>query len=191
MMTLTPKMLDALGHYAKHRNKTDAYRHAYNTENMKPTTVNREAFDLFEHPLVAQAVAQMKTTAEVEVKVNAAWVLKRASLLADFNINKFIVIQDDGTAVYDFRNATDDDWYCISEYTVDRIVKGAGPGAYEVDRVKLKATCKLRALELVGKHTDVQAFKEQIELTGAMAFTQLNAEEFKQARRDMLKDDDC
>ena len=189
----TAKMQNALAHYAKDptRNKVAAYSHAYDCSNMQKQTIAVKACELFNHPLMAQAVSQLLATAAVQVKIDAAWVLKRASLLANFNINRFIKKQTDGTAVYDFSTATDDDWYCISEYTVDTIVKGKGQDAYEVDRVKLKGTCKLRALELVGKHTEVQAFKEQIEHTGAMAFTQLNAEEFRQARRDMIKEDDC
>jgi len=189
----TAKMQKALAYYAQDatRCKPDAYRHAYDCSNMQPQTIAVKATELFKHPLMAQAVLQLLATAAVVVKIDAAWVLKRAALLADFNINRFIKKQDDGTAVYDFSTATDDDWYCISEYTVDTITKGGGKNAYEVDRVKLKGHCKLAALKLVGTHTDVQAFKEQIEHTGAMAFTQLNAEEFKQARREMLAEDDC
>lgn len=184
-------MQAALVHYAKHNNKTEAYRHGYNCENMVDETIRVRAWELFEHSLMATAVSSMRATAAVQIKIDAAWVLKRAALLADFNINKFITKQDDGTAVYDFSEATDDDWYCISEYTVDTIVKGKGKAAYEVDRVKLKGHCKLAALKLVGTHTEVQAFKEQIHHTGAMAFVQLNVEEFKQARREMLVSDEC
>lgn len=190
----TAKMQKALAYYAQDptRRKPAAYCHAYNCGDMQTKTIAVKATELFKHPLMAQAVKQLLATAAVQVKIDAAWVLKRAALLADFNINTFIVINDEtGDAYYDFKNATDDDWYCISEYTADQIWKGKGDNAYAVDRVKLKGHCKIAALKLVGTHTEVQAFKEQIEHTGAMAFTQLNAEEFKQARRDMLADDEC
>ena len=189
----TAKMQKALAHYAQDetRSKVAAYRHAYECDNMQKHVVAVKASELFKHPLMSQAVSQLLATAAVQVRIDAAWVLKRAALLADFNINRFIRRQDDGTAVYDFSTATDDDWYCISEYTVDTIMKRGADEVYEVDRVKIKGHCKLAALKLVGTHTDVQAFKEQIEHTGAMAFTQLNAEEFKQARREMLDEDDC
>lgn len=189
----TAKMQKAVGYYANDsdRNKVAAYRHAYDCSNMQPKTVAVKATELFKHPLVAQVVSQMKATAAVMVAIDAAWVLKRAALLADFNINRFVTVSKDGDAYYDFSTATDDDWYCISEYTADQIWKGKGEDKYKVDRVKLKGHCKIAALKLVGTHTEVQAFKEQIEHTGAMAFTQLNAEEFKRARREMLADDDC
>lgn len=86
----TAKMQKAFAHYAEHRNKSEAYRHAYNCENMKAETVRVRAWDLFNHPLMAAAVSQMQATAAVKVEIDAAWVLKRAALLADFNIRKFL-----------------------------------------------------------------------------------------------------
>lgn len=101
--------------------------------------------------------------------VDSAWVLKRARLLADFNINTFVKVGANKKAVYDFSEASHDDWYCISEYTVDQISKGGSDDIYDVERTKIKTHCKLRALELVGKHVSVQAFKDQVEHTGAIA----------------------
>jgi hypothetical protein len=125
------------------------------------------------------------------MNIDAQWVLKRAALLADFNINKFTVVNEEGVAFFDFTDATDDDWYCISEYTVDHIWKGAGEMAYEVERIKLKPHCKLQALKLVGQCTSVGAFTENINHTGVVGFTQLSTGDFKAARAEMLADDEC
>ncbi len=70
-----------------------------------------------------------------------------------------------GNAIYDFSNATDEDWYCITEYTVGKAMKGIGDEKYEVENLKIKTSCKLRALELVGKHIDVQAFTKNIHMS--------------------------
>jgi len=123
--------------------------------------------------------------------VDSAWVLKRARLLADFNISAFITTDDYGNAVYDFSGASDDDWYCISEYTVDQINKGFGDDKYDVERTKIKGHCKLRALELVGKHVSVQAFKENVGLTGHITQVSMTVDEYKKARQEMLADDNC
>lgn len=189
----TVKMQKAVAYYARDpkRCKADAYRHAYDCSKMQQHIVTIRAVELFKHPLVAQVVQQILAHAAAKVAIDAAWVLKRAALLADFNIKKFIKKQEDGTAIYDFSTATDDDWYCISEYTVDTLVKGSGKSAYEVDRVKLRTTCKIQALKLVGQHTNVQAFKETVEHTGVVGIRQLSTEEYKQARREMLAGDDC
>jgi hypothetical protein len=189
----TAKMQAALGHYARDpsRSKVAAYKHAYDCSRMQTQTIAVRATELFKHPLMAQAVSHMKAAAAKTVAIDAAWVLKRAALLANFNIKKFIKKQADGTAVYDFTTATDDDWYCIDEYTVDTIAKGRGADAYEVDRVKLKSVSKIAALKMVGDHVDVKAFQENVNHTGAVVLANLNAEEFKEARREMLNEDKC
>lgn len=127
-----------------------------------------------------------------EELVDSKWVLRRAKQLADFNISKFVTNDDEGKAVYDFSDATDDDWYCISEYTVDHLTKaGADDDTYNVERIKIKGHCKLRALELVGKHVDVQAFTERIEHSGEVIQIVMTADEYKKARQEMLDEDDC
>jgi len=123
--------------------------------------------------------------------VDSAWVLKRARLLADFNISAFIKVVGDKKAVYDFSTASDDDWYCISEYTVDQLSKGGKDDKYDVERTKIKGHCKLRALELVGKHVSVQAFKENVDISGQLTQVIMNADEYKKARQEVLADDDC
>ena len=191
MAGFTDKMAAALSYYAKHASKVRAYRHAYNCGNMQPQTVRHEAWVLFEHPLMAEALNSMRAVTAQTTKIDSAWVLERAGRLANFNISTFVTVDEHGTAFYDFSMATDDDWYCISEYTVDVITKGTAQDKYEVERVKLKTHCKLRALELVGKHTDVQAFKETIEHTGVVGIANLSTEDYKAARAEMLADDDC
>ena len=78
----------------------------------------------------------------------------------------FIVVDEHGTAWYDFSDATDNDWYCISEFTVDTVSKGVGAGRYEVEKTKIKVESKAKALELVGKHTDVRAYVDRHEVSG-------------------------
>ena len=108
--------------------------------------------------------------------IDATWVLRRAALLADFNIRAFIKTDKVGNAVYDFSDADDDDWYCIQEYTVEELQRGKGNNTYRVDKIKLKTFDKLRALELVGKHVEIQAFKENVSVdhTGEVAHRSMN-----------------
>lgn len=44
---LTVKEEKACQHYALHGNKSDAYRHAFDTSSMLPATVNNKAYQLF------------------------------------------------------------------------------------------------------------------------------------------------
>lgn len=192
MGPFTQRHAVAFAHYAEHRIKSQAFAHATDTTGMDKRTIWREGWKLFAHPAMKQAIKQLDAEVYAKAGIDAAWVLERATRLADFDISKFIRVDDDtGTAVYDFSAATDDDWYCISEYTADKVIKGAQDGKYEVERVKIKGHCKLRALELVGKHTAVQAFVEKVEHTGIIATVTMTTAEYKAARAEMLADDDC
>lgn len=186
---LTPKQRASIARFIKHGNKLRAYRETYNCENMSQKTLRRNCYAHFSLPHIKAVIDQIQAEAvrraqiqldeiidgnvddviEEErqyagIAVDADWVLRRAALLADFNINKFIKTDEDGNAIYDFSTASDDDWYCIQEYSADEIVRGQGDNKYRVDKLKLKSYDKLRALEIVGKHIDVQAFKEQSDL---------------------------
>lgn len=181
-----------VAHYVRHGVKSQAYKAVYDPEGLKNLkTLTTKTYQAFNNPKIkarielfqvealrranfgldtvmesaVQANAD-KIVADLEadelIKVDATWVLKRAARLADFNIADFIVTDDEGRAVYDFSEATRADWYCIQEYTVDEIQKGARGDKFLVEKVKLKTHDKLRALELVGKHIEVQAFQENI-----------------------------
>lgn len=107
---------------------------------------------------VSGYVDSLKRARSEECRIDAKWLLKRLAMIADFNINKFLTVGSNGLAYYDFSNATDDDWYCISEYTSDQINKGSAQEPVEVDRVRLKTMDRMKALEMIGKHIDVKAF---------------------------------
>lgn len=125
-------------------------------------------------------------------KVDRQWVLRRAKLLVEFSISRFLSTNDDGDAVYDFSTATPDDWWCVEEYTTEQSYrKAAGGEQVPVDKLKIKTPSKIAALKLLGDHADIGAFKEQVEHSGAMTQVVMNAADYKQARQEMLTDDDC
>lgn len=128
------------------------------------STAASSACRLLINAKVSDAIAVAQAERSAETKIDAAWVLKRAALLANFNIQDFTTIGDNGLACYDFTNATRDDWYCISEYTVKQVYKNVIP----VSEVRLKTYDKGRMLELVGKHVNVQAFKDRVEHSGTV-----------------------
>ena len=123
-------------------------------------------------------------------ETNSDWVLRRARLLADFNIRKFIRINGND-AVYDFSMATDDDWYCIEEYSSEQIDRKMNGFLVPVDKLKIKTPSKVALLKLIGEHVAVQAFKQQIEHSGQVTQVTMDAGEYKKARAEMLAQDDC
>lgn len=168
---LTPQRQAAADYFVIHGNKTASFRHAYACENRSDVNVRASAATLFkrkditEYVLSQQRGIQELAAAKSEhAVVNSAWVLRRAAMLANFNIRRFIRTDDNGHAVYDFSEATDDDWYCIDEYTYSLVDVGK-EGGLRVDKIKIKTSTKIRALELVGRHVSVQAFKDTTDST--------------------------
>jgi len=162
MKNLTGKQRKAVDHYIEFRSKVDAYKFAYSCGNMTPKTIYRKACEVFDVPHVKAAAEAAISRVSEKAEINAAWVLKRTAMIADFNINRFLVFQD-GLALYDFSEATDDDWYCIGELTIDQIGVSKD-GKFLVDRIKLKPHSKERMLELTGKNVLVKAFESDISL---------------------------
>lgn len=192
---LTDKQKTMVQEYIKTGNKLGSYRKAFypngdEAERIKSITLQQNCYREFKKPHIAIVIEQVQERAiaranlkldeladgQVEdlislqkevhaLQIDAMWVLKRAALLADFNINKFIKVED-GKAVYDFSGATEDDWFCIQEYVSDMANVFDGDVRVPVEKIKIKAYDKLRALELVGKHVDVKAFRDTVELSG-------------------------
>lgn len=60
MMTLTIKQTKFLYKYLESGCATSSYRNAYNTERMKPETINRCAHELLHHPKVSTRIDKLK-----------------------------------------------------------------------------------------------------------------------------------
>jgi hypothetical protein len=192
---LTPNQQILIQLYLKTGKKLASYREVYHGPNSgskaNASTIERNCYKEFAKPHIAAVVRQIQqaavrdtrlTLAQIrdaavddiiqeqtridELKIDSQWVLRRVALLADFNINKFLIVDVGGQAYYDFSLATDDDWYCISEYTTEEISRGTQDNLVLADKIKIKAYDKLRALELVGKHVSIGAFRDRIELGG-------------------------
>ena len=97
-------------------------------------------------------------------QIDKQWLLKRCKIIAEFNISKFI--RQNGTdAVYDFSNASLDDWYCIEEYATEQSFRRAASGEpVPVDKLKIKTPSKIAALKLLGDHVDIKAFSETVDV---------------------------
>ena len=154
---MTPKQARFVQEYMVDLNGTQAAIRAGYSEK----TAQEIASENLSKPIIASAIESHQADRAANVGIDAEWVLRRYKLLANFNIRKFLTVHPNGRAYYDFANATDDDWYCISEYTAKTIATHNGP--IPVDEVKLKAYDKSRALEMIGKHVNVQAFKERVD----------------------------
>jgi hypothetical protein len=155
-----------LEHFLEHGREKAAYLSFYHKA--KPFQVK----EFFSRKLVKEVIKMHKEGVEEKVveimakqSYDKAYVQSRLAKLCDFNIVKFLKKDPNGNGmIYDFANATDDDWYCITEYTGQRIMAGGDQDMYPVEQIKLKAADKIKALELMGK--TVGAYTDKIEHTG-------------------------
>ena len=154
----------------KYRSYSASYRYAYDAQNMSDASVGREASKLFKLPHVVRFVAErmfdiskeatrLQASGKKKVTFDQAYILHKAGLLAEFNLKNFIVIENDtGRPYYDFKEASDDDWWCLDEITIDQVVSGPEGHRLYVDKVKIKTTKRRDALKLIGDHVKVAAF---------------------------------
>lgn len=193
---LSAKQRDMIRMYIRTGNKIQSYIDAYFPEGVDDVSesmanIRASCYKAFSKPYIKAIIEQIREQAIKKAKLryddivdstvddivddlqdleiisaDAMWVLKRAMLLADFNIRSFIKMVD-GVPVYDFSEATQDDWYCIQEYVVDAVnVVSENGGSIPASRIKFKTIDKLRALEMVGRHVNIQAFRDSLELVG-------------------------
>lgn len=63
---MTQRQAEFAKAYVEHEfDASAAYRHAYSTENMLPTSVNRKAHDVLHHPKVQKRIAELQARAMV------------------------------------------------------------------------------------------------------------------------------
>ena len=66
---LTPKQVQFVLAYRETGNGTEAYRRIYNTTNMAPKTINREATRLLDHPLIKTWLAELEAEDRIRCAV--------------------------------------------------------------------------------------------------------------------------
>ena len=155
---MTPKQQVFVQEYLKDMNATQAAIRA----GYSPKTASVLGVRALRHPGVAAAIEAKKTARSKRADIDADWVLKRLAdeVLADFAD----LYDDDGGNLKPVR-----EWPLVwrqglvSGLDVDEMKVG-GRKIGEITKVKLSD--RIRRLELIGKHVDVQAFAERKEVGG-------------------------
>ena len=86
--------------------------------------------------------------------------LQKLQKLVNFNINRFIKNEVNGIPVYDFTGATDDDYWCLEALEIDIKAVNKEP----ITIIKPKLNNRLKAIELILKHTDVKGLDHGVEV---------------------------
>lgn len=156
---LTAKEEKACQQFLITGSKTEAYKNAYNCQNMKPATINVKASQLFAKDKITVRVQELQAERLKETKVDANYVLKRLIEIDEMDVCDIL----DNVGNFKPINEWPKAWRrTISGLDIQELMVG------EVETVmrKIKWPDKVRNLELLGKHIDVQAFKEQHKVEG-------------------------
>lgn len=81
-MTLTQKQVNFCNAYLEQGNASDAYRQAYNAENMKAETVNRRAHELMSNGKIKARIEEMRENAAQGAQVTLESHLNRLAELS-------------------------------------------------------------------------------------------------------------
>lgn len=108
----------------------------------------RRPSDIFEKPEVKEELERrMKDMAERN-SVTEDYIVNKLKIIAEANIGDLVEVID-GTPRLNFDLLTDEVRAAISDISVDEYKSGRGAGAIPVTKIKIKASDKLRALELL------------------------------------------
>lgn len=120
-----------------------------------------EATRLLKDVKIQQALREAKVTviedAMERATIDAAWVLEQLKSLYDTSIGDFMDVGVDGHVDFDFSAATDEQLKCIDTFKTK-------PGMFGTS-IEVGLPKKLAILEMIGKHIDVQAFKDKVEVS--------------------------
>ncbi|WP_337022536.1 MULTISPECIES: terminase small subunit [unclassified Pantoea] len=157
-------------------------------------TANRTASINMSKIDIKNRISELKAQRNGQVEIDAKYVLHR--LIEIDQMDVLDILKDDGglKMVHEWPKV----WRTtLSGLDILTSVTNFDQTTIENILKKIKWPDKVKNLELLGKHISVQAFREQSTHTltgkegGPIEVKLLSREEYQQARRDMLEDDDC
>lgn len=154
---MTPKQQRFVDEYLIDLNATQAaIRAGYSAK-----TAMEQGYQLLQIPSVAEAITARKTDRSQKTGIDAEWLLKRLAEEALADVSD--LYGEDG------RIKAVKDWPLIwrQGLVAGLEVETIGEGAGHITKVKLSD--RIKRLELIGRHIDVQAFEERVKHTGTLA----------------------
>lgn len=191
MATLTPKQEMFCREYLVDLNATQAAIRAGYCDN----TARKIGSENLTKPDVAQRIIDLKSQRNERLEINADYVLRRLVEIDEMDV---LDIMRDDMSIKPVSQWPASWRRYLSGFDLAEMFEGRGEEREMVGILKkIKWPDKVRNLELLGKHISVQAFREQATTSltgkdgGPLEVALLSREEYRQARREMLEDDDC
>lgn len=89
---LTPRREKAAKKFVETGDMTESYKFAFSTENMKRTTINRRASEVFADPKVKARLRQLSAALEEEHKITKEKVLLHLKAIMDAKITDYVTL---------------------------------------------------------------------------------------------------
>lgn len=104
---LTIKQEKACQAYVQTGDKSEAYRRAYSCANMKPGSINVQAFKLFDNPKIALRVRELQSELKKSSDIKKADILEELSCIVFADIRDYVSFKDGKLQFKDFDQLTD------------------------------------------------------------------------------------
>lgn len=132
-------------------------------------TADQQASRLLKEPRISAAIAEALEARTRRTQIDADWVLQRAASMLEADVADIIDEQGRYLPVKEWPKV----WrQMLAGIDIKELWDGSGKDREQIGEVaKIRFIDRLKALELVGKHVDVQAFREKVEVEGKMSFT--------------------
>lgn len=158
---LTAKQENFCQQYLITGNASEAYRLSYNAGKMKNETINQKACHLLKQEHVTARVDELKVKRNERCNIDADYVLNRLVEIDQMDVAD--ILEDDG-AIKPVRSWPKVWRQFISGMDLSELWEGKGEDREMVGFLKkIKWPDKIKNLELIGKHIEVQAFREKVD----------------------------
>jgi phage terminase small subunit len=159
MKKLTEKQEKFAQAYVVTGNASEAYRKAYKVGKIKSETVNKRASELINNGYVKGRIKELQEQRLKRTEVDADYVLKRLIQIDEMDVMDILDNTGNILPVKEWPKS----WRTtLSGLDIQELMQGDTQSIIR----KIKWPDKLRNLELLGKHIDIQAFKEQMKVDG-------------------------
>lgn len=143
---------------------------------------SRIAVGLMARPAIQARIAQAMEERAKRTKVNADWVIKRLEEQANADLAD--LFKPDGTLkrVLDWPQV----WRrgLVSGIETDQHLTGHGPTRHHTTVRKIRLADRSKIIELIGRHVDVQAFKDKVDMS--LSMDQMSDEELEARKAEAM-----
>lgn len=194
-MALTPKQEAFCLAYLKTGNASEAYRLSYDCKNSKPATINRTAKEMIDSPKIAARLRELNESAVSEAVMTRQEALERLSGYARTDLADLVEFGQYEIGEQDGRPIIQASWKIKDSVLQDpKKMAAISELSATKDGIKIKTHSPLSAIQQLAKMQGWESATKH-ELSGPngspVMVASMTKEDYQQARKEMLEQDDC